>query len=96
MAYKYTISLNATVTTTKTYDQLIQLMTQAVVTLGTATLTNNVQANQWVDQTSMQPQIFNDDGTVYVEYVEPAEVVEVTEVPDTSTTGTATDTGVQP
>ena len=93
MAYKYTISLNATVTTTKTYDQLIQLMTQAVATLGTATLTNNVQANQWVDQQTMQPQQFNDDGTPYVE---PAEVVEVTEVPDTSTTGTATDTGVQP
>lgn len=92
MAYKYTISLNATVTTTKTYDQLIQLMTQAVATLGTATLTNNVQANQWVDQTSMQPQIFNDDGTVYVE---PAEIVEVTDVPDTSTTETATDTGTQ-
>ena len=93
MAYKYTISLNATVTTTKTYDQLIQLMTQAVATLGTATLTNNVQANQWVDQMSMQPQIFNDDGTLHVE---PAEVIEVTEVPDTSTTGTGTDTGVQP
>lgn len=92
MAYKYTISLNATVTTTKTYDQLIQLMTQAVATLGTATLTNNVQANQWVDQTSMQPQIFNDDGTPYVE---PAEVIEVTEVPDTPTTETATDTGAQ-
>lgn len=76
MAYKYTISLNATVTTTKTYDQLIQLMTQAVATLGTATLTNNVQANQWVDQTSMQPQQFNDDGTVYVE---PTTVTEVTE-----------------
>ena len=76
MAYKYTISLNATVTTTKTYDQLIQLMTQAVATLGTATLTNNVQANQWVDQMSMQPQIFNDDGTPHVE---PAEVIEVTE-----------------
>ena len=92
MAYKYTISLNATVTTTKTYDQLIQLMTQAVATLGTATLTNNVQANQWVDQTSMQPQQFNDDGTPYVE---PVEVIEVTEVPDTSTTETGTDTGTQ-
>jgi hypothetical protein len=92
MAYKYTISLNATVTTTKTYDQLIQLMTQAVTTLGTATLTNNVQANQWVDQQTMQPQQFNDDGTVYVE---PAEVIEVTEVPDTSTTETGTDTGTQ-
>lgn len=76
MAYKYTISLNATVTTTKTYDQLIQLMTQAVTTLGTATLTNNVQANQWVDQQTMQPQQFNDDGTVYVE---PTTVTEVTE-----------------
>jgi len=76
MAYKYTISLNATVTTTTTYDQLIQLMTQAVATLGTATLTNNVQANQWVDQASMQPQIFNDDGTVYVA---PTTVTEVTE-----------------
>lgn len=92
MAYKYTISLNATVTTTKAYDQLIQLMTQAVTTLGTATLTNNVQANQWVDQTTMQPQIFNDDGTPYIE---PAETVEVTDVPDTSTTETATDTGAQ-
>ena len=89
MAYKYTISLNATVTTTKTYDQLNQLMSQAVATLGTATLTNNVQANQWVDQTSMQPQIFNDDGTPYVE------PVEVTEVPDTSTTETGTDTVAQ-
>lgn len=76
MAYKYTISLNATVTTTKTYDQLIQLMTQAVTTLGTATLTNNVQANQWVDQQTMQPQQFNDDGTVYVA---PTTVTEVTE-----------------
>ena len=92
MAYKYTISLNATVTTTKTYDQLIQLMTQAVSTLGTATLTNNVQANQWVDQTSMQPQIFNDDGTVYVE---PTTVTEVTDVPDTPTTDAGTDTEAQ-
>lgn len=92
MAYKYTISLNATVTTTKSYSQLIQAMGEVVATLGTSTLLNNVQANQWVDQMTMQPQIFNDDGTVYVE---PAEIVEVTEVPDTSTTETGTDTGTQ-
>lgn len=89
MAYKYTVSLNATVTTTKSYDQLIQLMTEAVTTLGTATLTNNVQANQWVDQQTMQPQKFNDDGTLYVE---PAETIEVTEVPDESTNETGTET----
>ncbi len=76
MAYKYTISLNATVTTTKSYSQLIQAMGEVVATLGTSTLLNNVQANQWVDQMTMQPQIFNDDGTPYVE---PAEVTEVTE-----------------
>jgi hypothetical protein len=67
MAYKYTISLNATVTTTEAYDALISAMTQAVATLGTATLVNNVQANQWVNQSTMKPQVFNDDGTPYVE-----------------------------
>ena len=76
MAYKYTISLNATVTTTKSYSQLIQAMGEVVATLGTSTLLNNVQANQWVDQMTMQPQIFNNDGT---QHVEPAEVTEVTE-----------------
>ena len=76
MAYKYTISLNATVTTTKSYSQLIQAMGDVVATLGTSTLLNNVQANQWVDQMTMQPQIFNDDGTPYVA---PTTVTEVTE-----------------
>lgn len=76
MAYKYTISLNATVTTTKSYSQLIQAMGEVVATLGTSTLLNNVQANQWVDQMTMQPQIFNNDG---MPHVEPAEVTEVTE-----------------
>lgn len=74
MAYKYTITINATVTTTKAYDALIAEMTEAVKSLGTSTLTTNVQANQWVNQTTMQPQIFNDDGT---EYVAPVELQEI-------------------
>lgn len=81
MAYKYTITINATVTTTKAYDALIAEMTEAVKSLGTSTLTTNVQANQWVNQTTMQPQIFNDDGT---EYVAPVELQEI-ETTETTT-----------
>lgn len=81
MAYKYTITINATVTTTKAYDALIAEMTEAVKSLGTSTLTTNVQANQWVDQMTMQPQIFNDDGT---EYVAPVELQEI-ETTETTT-----------
>ena len=76
MAYKYTVTINATITTTKAYDAVVSEMTEAVKGLGTATLTTNVQVNQWVDQTTMQPQVFNDDGTPYVE---PTTVTEVTE-----------------
>lgn len=70
MAYKYTITINATITTTKDYDAVISDMTEAVKGFGTSTLTTNVQANQWVDQMTMQPQIFNDDGTQYIEPVQ--------------------------
>ncbi len=74
MAYKYTITINATITTTKDYDAVVSDMTEAVKGLGTATLTTNVQANQWVDQTTMEAQIFNDDGTPYVEPVQLKEI----------------------
>lgn len=82
MAYKYTIQLGATITCDKSYEEVVTDLVKLVSSLGTATTTNLVQVNQWVNQDTMQPQTFNDDGSTYVP---PLEVKEIETTEETVT-----------
>lgn len=73
MAYKYTVTLNATIVTESDYSAVATALTTAAQSLGSAVVVNSVNVNQWVDPTTMQPQVFDTNGSVSVETPETEE-----------------------
>lgn len=67
MANKFTITVNATVTSQEEQDKVYSQVYAAMQAIGTKTLINQMNINQWVDDVNSKPQVFNDDGTPYVE-----------------------------
>lgn len=67
MANKYTITVNVTVTSQEEQDKIYSKIYTTLQTIGSKTLINQVNINQWVDAVNSKPQVFNDDGTPYIE-----------------------------
>lgn len=70
MASKYTISVSATVTTDVTQSDLVTAIREAFAAIGTSTIVQGVSINQWIDPVNSKAQVFNDDGTPYVQTAE--------------------------
>ena len=67
MANKFTVTINATITTEDEQDALYAKVLAAVKGVGTNCMVQQMNINQWVDQYNSKPQVFNEDGTPYVE-----------------------------
>lgn len=57
---KYKIQFGATVQTENSYAELTQAIDSFAKSLGDAVVVTLVNINQWVDQTAMEPQTFED------------------------------------
>lgn len=71
ICHKFTITIGATVTTQAGYASLVAAMDEAARGLGSSVVVTLCSASEWVDQSTMQPQEFNPDGTPYVPEPEP-------------------------
>ena len=76
MANKFTITINATITTDKEAAGLLADVYATVGTLGTNCIIQQVNSNQWVDQTNSKAQVFNADGTPRIEETQVANILE--------------------
>lgn len=67
MANKYTVTINATITSEDEQDAVYTKVLTAVKAVGSNCLVQQMNMNQWVDQYQSKPQVFNADGTPYID-----------------------------
>lgn len=72
MANKFTVTINATITTEDEASAMMDKVLAAIKSVGTNCLVQQFNSNQWVDQVNSKAQVFNADGTEYVEVTEVA------------------------
>ena len=63
MSSEYTITANFIVTSEKDAANVISDVYKSLLMIGSNCLIQQVNCNQWVDQTNSTAQVFNDDGT---------------------------------
>lgn len=66
MANKYTVTINATITSGDEQDAVYAKALAAIKAVGSNCLVQQMNLNQWVDQYNSKAQVFNEDGTPYV------------------------------